>query len=253
MKNESMIFSEEQVGPIIPSANIDRSEILLNLQELTKVYRSDNVETTALNHINIEIRRGEFVAVMGPSGCGKSTLLNIIGMLDNPTSGSFWFNSEDVAGYGESKLSDIRKQNIGFIFQSFNLIDELTVRENIELALLYHKVSAADRKARAYEVMERMEIAHRADHMPAQLSGGQQQRVAVARAVIAKPHLILADEPTGNLDSRNGEEVMDMLTQLNKQGTTILMVTHSPAHAEYAKRDISLFDGEVSTEHLKKL
>lgn len=234
-------------------ANMDRSETLLSLEDLTKVYRSDNVETTALNHINIEIKRGDFVAVMGPSGCGKSTLLNIIGMLDNPSSGSFWFNGEDVAGYGESKLSDIRKRNIGFIFQSFNLIDELTVRENIELALLYHKVSAADRKARAYEVMERMEIAHRANHMPAQLSGGQQQRVAVARAVIAKPHLILADEPTGNLDSHNGQEVMEMLTQLNKQGTTILMVTHSPAHAEYARRDISLFDGEVLTENLKKI
>jgi putative ABC transport system ATP-binding protein len=180
-------------------------------------------------------------------------LLNIIGMLDSPTSGSFWFNGEEVAGYGESKLSQIRKQNIGFIFQSFNLIDELTVRENIELALLYHKVSAAERKERAYKVMERMEIAHRANHMPAQLSGGQQQRVAVARAVIAEPHLILADEPTGNLDSHNGEEVMEMLTQLNKQGTTVLMVTHSPAHAEYARRDISLFDGEVINENLKKI
>jgi len=184
--------------------------------------------------------------VMGPSGCGKSTLLNIVGMLDNPTSGSFWFLDEDVADYSESRLSQIRKQNIAFIFQSFNLIDELTVRENIELALLYHQVSAAERKQRADEVMERMQIAHRAKHMPAQLSGGQQQRVAVARAVIAEPHLILADEPTGNLDSHHGEEVMDLLTQLNKQGTTILMVTHSAAHAEYAQRDISLFDGKVA-------
>jgi putative ABC transport system ATP-binding protein len=252
MNTQNIAVNEEPGQRIIPTANRDRSETLLSLEGLTKVFRSDNVETTALNDINIEIKCGEFVAVMGPSGCGKSTLLNIIGMLDNPTSGSFFFNGEDVAGYGENRLSVIRKRNIGFIFQSFNLIDELTVRENIELALLYHKVSAADRKKRAYEVMERMEIAHRANHMPAQLSGGQQQRVAVARAVIAKPHLILADEPTGNLDSQNGQEVMDMLTQLNKQGTTILMVTHSPAHAEYARRDISLFDGEVLTENLKK-
>jgi putative ABC transport system ATP-binding protein len=237
----------------IRNANIDTSESLIRLEELNKVYRSDSVETTALNSINIDVKRGEFVAVMGPSGCGKSTLLNIVGMLDNPSNGSYWFLGEDVAGYGESKLSNIRKRNIGFIFQSFNLIDELTVRENIELALLYHKVSASERKERAYAVMERMEIAHRADHMPAQLSGGQQQRVAVARAVIAEPNLILADEPTGNLDSHNGQEVMELLTQLNQQGTTILMVTHSPAHAEYARRDISLFDGEVITENLRKI
>ena len=230
----NMANKEESNSRVIQPATATRSEALFRLENLTKVFRSDNVETTALNNINIEIKHGEFVAVMGPSGCGKSTLLNIIGMLDNPTSGSFWFNGEDVAGYGENRLSEIRKQNIGFIFQSFNLIDELTVRENIELALLYHKVSATDRKERAYEVMERMEIAHRANHMPSQLSGGQQQRVAVARAVIAKPHLILADEPTGNLDSQNGQEVMEMLTQLNKLGTTILMVTHSRVHAEYA-------------------
>jgi putative ABC transport system ATP-binding protein len=253
MNTQNISAIQEQGRRTIPDANRNQSETLFNLEGLTKVFRSDNVETTALNNINIEIKRGEFVAVMGPSGCGKSTLLNIIGMLDSPTSGSFWFNGEEVAGYRESKLSQIRKQNIGFIFQSFNLIDELTVRENIELALLYHKVSAAERKERAYKVMERMEIAHRANHMPAQLSGGQQQRVAVARAVIAEPHLILADEPTGNLDSHNGEEVMEMLTQLNKQGTTVLMVTHSPAHAEYARRDISLFDGEVVNENLKKI
>lgn len=238
---------------ILRHANVDASVSLIRLDGLSKVYRSDSVETTALNHIDFDVKRGEFVAVMGPSGCGKSTLLNIVGMLDNPSSGAYWFLGEDVSGYGESKLSDIRKRNIGFIFQSFNLIDELTVRENIELALLYHKVSAAERKERAYAVMERMEIAHRADHMPAQLSGGQQQRVAVARAVIAEPNLILADEPTGNLDSHNGQEVMEMLTQLNQQGTTILMVTHSPAHAEYARRDISLFDGEVVTENLKRM
>jgi putative ABC transport system ATP-binding protein len=253
MNTENVAAMEQAERRIIPNANIDQSESLIRLEELTKVYRSDSVETTALNHINIDVKRGEFVAVMGPSGYGKSTLLNIVGMLDNPSSGSYWFLGEDVAGYGENKLSDIRKRNIGFIFQSFNLIDELTVRENIELALLYHKVSAAERKQRAYEVMERMEIAHRADHMPSQLSGGQQQRVAVARAVIAEPNLILADEPTGNLDSHNGQEVMDLLTQLNQQGTTILMVTHSPAHAEYARRDISLFDGEVMTESLRKV
>jgi len=228
------------------------SETLIRLDNLSKTYRTDSVETTALNQINVDVKVGEFVAVMGPSGCGKSTLLNIVGMLDNPSDGAYYFLGEDVSGYRETKLADIRKRNIGFIFQSFNLIDELSVRENIELALLYHDVPASERKARAFEVMERMEIAHRADHMPSQLSGGQQQRVAVARAVIAKPNLILADEPTGNLDSQNGKEVMDLLTNLNKMGTTILMVTHSPSHAEYARRDISLFDGEVITEQLRK-
>ena len=228
------------------------NETLIRLDNLSKVYRTDSVETTALNQINVDVKVGEFVAVMGPSGCGKSTLLNIVGMLDNPSDGAYYFLGEDVSGYRETKLADIRKRNIGFIFQSFNLIDELSVRENIELALLYHDVPASERKARAFEVMERMEIAHRGDHMPSQLSGGQQQRVAVARAVIAKPNLILADEPTGNLDSQNGKEVMDLLTSLNKMGTTILMVTHSPSHAEYARRDISLFDGEVITEQLRK-
>jgi putative ABC transport system ATP-binding protein len=228
------------------------NETLIRLDNLSKVYRTDSVETTALNQINVDVKVGEFVAVMGPSGCGKSTLLNIVGMLDNPSDGAYYFLGEDVSGYRETKLADIRKRNIGFIFQSFNLIDELSVRENIELALLYHDVPASERKTRAFEVMERMEIAHRADHMPSQLSGGQQQRVAVARAVIAKPNLILADEPTGNLDSQNGKEVMDLLTSLNKMGTTILMVTHSPSHAEYARRDINLFDGEVITEQLRK-
>jgi putative ABC transport system ATP-binding protein len=231
--------------------NNQSTDTLFRLEELTKVYRTDNIETTALNSINIDVKRGEFVAVMGPSGCGKSTLLNIVGMLDNPNGGSYWFDGQDIAGYSENELSDIRKENIGFIFQSFNLIDELTVRENIEMALLYHDVSAEDRAKRTEAAMERMEIAHRADHMPAQLSGGQQQRVAVARAVVAEPSLILADEPTGNLDSHNGEEVMELLTQLNKQGATIMMVTHSPAHAEYARRDISLLDGEVITESLR--
>jgi putative ABC transport system ATP-binding protein len=231
----------------------ENTDTLFRLEGLSKVYRTDNVETTALNRIDIEVKRGEFVAVMGPSGCGKSTLLNIVGMLDSPNSGSFWFDGQDVASFSENQLSDIRKENIGFIFQSFNLIDELTVRENIELALLYHDVSAEERAERTDAAMERMEIAHRADHMPAQLSGGQQQRVAVARAVVSEPGLILADEPTGNLDSHNGEEVMELLTQLNKQGATILMVTHSPAHAEYARRDISLLDGEVMTESLRKV
>lgn len=221
---------------------------LIELQQLSKVFRTDSVETTALNQIDITVKKGEFVAVMGPSGCGKSTLLNVIGMLDSPTSGSYSFQGENVSSYGENRLADVRKRNIGFIFQSFNLIDELPVRQNIELALLYHDVSAAERKQRADEVMERMEIAHRADHLPAQLSGGQQQRVAVARAVIARPNLILADEPTGNLDTRNGSEVMDLLTQLNEAGTTIVMVTHSPAHAEYAQRHIALLDGKVVTE-----
>ncbi len=226
--------------------------MLIKMKDITKVYQTDEVETTALNKVNIEIKKGEFVAVMGPSGCGKSTLLNIIGMLDNPSSGNFFFLDEDIAGYSESKLANIRKQNIGFIFQSFNLIDELTVQENIELALLYHSdVSAKERRQRVLEVMERMGIAHRARHMPSQLSGGQQQRVAVARAVVAYPHLILADEPTGNLDSVHGEEVMAMLQELNKQGTTILMVTHSPTHAEHARRTINLFDGHVVTESLR--
>ena len=226
--------------------------MLIRMNDITKIYQTDEVETTALNKVNIEIKKGEFVAVMGPSGCGKSTLLNIIGMLDNPSSGNFFFLDEDIAGYSESKLADLRKQNIGFIFQSLNLIHELTVQENIELALLYHSdVSAKERRQRVVEVMERMGIAHRAGHMPSQLSGGQQQRVAVARAVVANPHLILADEPTGNLDSVHGEEVMAMLHELNKQGTTILMVTHSPTHAEHARRTINLFDGHVVTESLR--
>jgi len=229
------------------------SEALIHLKQLSKVFRTDSIETTALNNIDIEVKKGEFVAVMGPSGCGKSTLLNVIGMLDSPSSGAYWFQGEDVSACGENRLADVRKRNIGFIFQSFNLIDELSVRQNIELALLYHGVSAAERKERANEVMERMEIAHRADHLPAQLSGGQQQRVAVARAVIARPNLILADEPTGNLDTQNGSDVMDMLTQLNQAGTTIVMVTHSPAHAEYAQRHISLLDGKVVPEVLQNL
>ena len=223
---------------------------MLTLQNLSKSYRTDTVETTALNAVNIEIRQGEFAAIMGPSGCGKSTLLNIIGMLDTPTSGSYLFKGEEIAGYSESKLSDIRKEYIGFIFQCFNLIDELTVFENVELALLYHKIGAQERKARVEAVMAKVGIDHRAEHKPAQLSGGQQQRVAVARAVVSNPSLILADEPTGNLDSHHGAEVMDLLQTLNREGTTIVMVTHSNTDAGRAKRVINLLDGHVMAEGL---
>lgn len=224
---------------------------MLKLNNLCRSYLSDEVETQALNQVNIQIDAGEFVAIMGPSGCGKSTLLNIIGMLDNPTSGEYWFNGEDVAAYKEAKLAAIRKHHIGFIFQNFNLIDELSVRENIELALLYHNVPAAERRRRVTEMMDKVGIAHRANHLPSQLSGGQQQRVAVARAVVGGQSMILADEPTGNLDSAHGQEVMAMLQGLNEEGTTIVMVTHSPAHADYARRTINLFDGHVVTEDVK--
>ncbi len=224
---------------------------MLKLQDLTKAYRTDEVETVALNNVNIEIEHGEFVAIMGPSGCGKSTLLNIVGMLDTPTSGHYFFNGEDVAGYSESQLGVIRKQHIGFIFQSFNLIDELSVFENIELALLYHDIPASERKERVAAVMDKVGIAHRAKHMPSQLSGGQQQRVAVARAVVGNQSMILADEPTGNLDTAHGQEVMEMLQKLNEEGTTIVMVTHSPSHADYARRTINLLDGHVVTESMR--
>ena len=221
---------------------------MLKLHNLYKLYSTDEIETVALNGVNLEIEQGDFVAIMGPSGCGKSTLLNIIGMLDNPSDGDYFFFDENVAPYSESRRANIRKQNIGFIFQSFNLIEELTVAENIELALLYHNMPAAERKTRVAQVMDRMGIAHRANHMPGQLSGGQQQRVAVARAVVGDQPLILADEPTGNLDSVHGQEVMELLQSLNKEGTTIVMVTHSPAHADYAHRTVNLFDGHVVTE-----
>jgi len=213
-----------------------------------KIYRTDEVETVALNGVNVEIDQGDFVAVMGPSGCGKSTLLNIVGLLDNPSDGDYFFFDENVAKYTEAQRAHIRKKNIGFIFQSFNLIDELNVAENIELALLYHDMPGAERKRRVAEVMDKMGIAHRAKHMPGQLSGGQQQRVAVARAVVGDQPLILADEPTGNLDSAHGQEVMEMLRTLNSEGTTIVMVTHSPAHADYARRTVNLFDGHVVTD-----
>jgi putative ABC transport system ATP-binding protein len=218
------------------------------MRDVMRLYRTDSVETVALDGIDLDIADGEFVAIMGPSGCGKSTLLNVIGLLDSPTSGSYVFDGTEVAGLPEAKLADFRKANIGFIFQSFNLVDELTVRDNIELALLYHNVSAKERRARAEVVMDRVGIAHRARHRPSQLSGGQQQRVAVARALIAAPKLILADEPTGNLDTNHGEEVMRMLQQLNAEGSTIVMVTHSPAHADYASRVVNMLDGRVLQE-----
>ncbi len=221
---------------------------MLKMRNLSRVYRTDTVETTAIDSIDLDIEPGEFVAIMGPSGCGKSTLLNLIGMLDSPSSGSYIFNGQEVAGLSESKLSETRKSNIGFIFQSFNLVDELSVRENIELALLYHPVSAAERRARTDAVMDRVGIAHRAKHRPSQLSGGQQQRVAVARALVAEPKLILADEPTGNLDTQHGEEVMKMIQQLNAEGSTIVMVTHSPAHADYATRVVNMLDGRILQE-----
>jgi len=224
---------------------------MLKTINLTKIFRTDEVETTALNKITMEVGSGDFVAVMGPSGCGKSTLLNIVGMLDNPTEGELYFDDLEVSKYSERNRTNLRKGNIGFVFQSFNLIDELNVYENVELPLLYMKVSSSERKKKVNEVLERMKIVHRKKHFPQQLSGGQQQRVAISRAVVTKPKLILADEPTGNLDSANGEEVMNLLTELNKDGTTIVMVTHSPSDAEYAHRIIQLFDGHIVTENIK--
>jgi len=221
--------------------------------DLVKVFRTDEVETTALNKVNITIDKGEFVAIMGPSGCGKSTLLNILGLLDTPSGGQYFFNGEEVAGYKEKQRTNLRKGNIGFVFQSFNLIDELTVYENVELPLLYLKVTSGDRRKKVNEVLERMKISHRKKHFPQQLSGGQQQRVAIARAVVTRPQLILADEPTGNLDSANGEEVMNLLTELNNEGTTIIMVTHSPSDADKAHRIVQLFDGHIVTENIRQI
>jgi len=225
---------------------------MIRTNSLQKIYTTEEVETTALNNINIEVKQGEFVAVMGPSGCGKSTLLNILGLLDNPSGGTYHFLEHEVSKYSERQRANLRKSNIGFVFQSFNLIDELTVFENVELPLLYLGISASQREKMVHEVLDRMQIMHRKNHFPQQLSGGQQQRTAVSRAVVAKPKLILADEPTGNLDSQNGEEVMNILTQLNEEGTTIIMVTHSPHDSEYANRVIHLFDGHVVTENFKE-
>lgn len=221
---------------------------MLNLKNVSKVYRTDTVQTMALREVNLEVKAGEFTAIMGPSGCGKSTLLNVIGMLDAPSTGEYWFFDQDIARMHETQLAKLRKQHIGFIFQSFNLIDELTVAENIELALLYHDIPSAERKARVDEAMDKVGIGHRAKHMPSQLSGGQQQRVAVGRAVVAKPAMILADEPTGNLDTSHGEEVMRMLQSLNEEGTTVVMVTHTPHHADYARRIVNLVDGQIVSE-----
>ncbi len=223
---------------------------MIEMHDLSKVYRTANVATTALDAINLEINAGEFIAIMGPSGCGKSTLLNVMGMLDTPSEGRYTFFGEQVSGRPESALADLRKHNIGFIFQSFNLVDELSVTENVMLPLLYQKVPSGERKKRVEEVLERVGIAHRADHRPQQLSGGQQQRVAVARAVVTGPKLILADEPTGNLDSVNGEEVLDLLNQLNADGTTIVMVTHDRSHADHAGRVVNMLDGRVLSENV---
>jgi putative ABC transport system ATP-binding protein len=226
---------------------------MLVMQNLSKVFRTSEVETTALNDIDVGIAAGEFTAIMGPSGCGKSTLLNIIGMLDNPSSGRYFFMDEDVAKYPERKLAQIRKRNIGFIFQSFNLIDELSVFANVELPLVYQRLPAAERKRRVDAVLERVGIGARRNHLPTQLSGGQQQRVAVARALVVAPKLILADEPTGNLDTTNGEEVMNMLVKLNEEGTTVIMVTHSRSHAEYARRIVNMLDGRIVTENVGQM
>jgi putative ABC transport system ATP-binding protein len=228
---------------------MENSKALIETKNLKKFYYTDEIETTALAGVNLTIKEGEFVAIMGPSGCGKSTLLNIIGLLDNPSEGEFYFNGLEISGFKERQRADLRKANIGFVFQSFNLIDELTVFENIELPLIYLKYSSAERKKRVEEVMEQMKIMHRRNHFPQQLSGGQQQRVAISRAVVANPKLILADEPTGNLDSANGQEVMNLLSDLNEAGTTVIMVTHSPIDAEYAHRVVHLFDGQIVSEN----
>ena len=221
---------------------------MIKVTNLSKIFRTEEIETTALNQVSFEINDGEFVAIMGPSGCGKSTLLNILGLLDNPTDGSYMLLGQEVAKLKEKDRTKFRKGNIGFVFQSFNLIDELNVFENVELPLRYLNISSSERKARVTEILKRMNISHRAQHFPQQLSGGQQQRVAIARAVVSNPKLILADEPTGNLDSKNGKEVMDLLTQLNEEGTTIVMVTHSQKDASVAQRVVNLFDGQIVSD-----
>lgn len=225
---------------------------MIRTVDLTKVFRTDEVETTALNNVSFEVKEGEFVAVMGPSGCGKSTLLNILGLLDNPTGGEYFFLDKEVSGYSEKQRASLRKNNIGFVFQNFNLIDELNVFENVELPLIYLGYKSSERREKVDAALNQMQIIHRKKHFPMQLSGGQQQRVAVARAVVANPKLILADEPTGNLDSAHGEEVMNLLAELNKNGTTIIMVTHSQRDAGYSHRIVKLFDGQVVTENIKE-
>ena len=221
---------------------------MIKVSNLSKVFRTEEIETVALNGVSFEIKEGEFVAIMGPSGCGKSTLMNVLGLLDSPTGGSYELLGSEVSGLKEKERTNFRKGNIGFVFQSFNLIDELNVYDNIELPLKYLNISAAERKQRVTEIMKRMAISHRAKHYPQQLSGGQQQRVAIARAVVANPKLILADEPTGNLDSKNGREVMTLLSELNADGTTVIMVTHSPKDAAVAQRTINLFDGQIVSD-----
>jgi len=225
---------------------------MIKTEKLSKIFRTEEVETFALNEVSMHVKSGEFVAIMGPSGCGKSTLLNIVGLLDNPSEGEYFFDGEEVGAFKERQRTQLRKGNIGFVFQSFNLIDELTVFENVELPLIYLKMKVKDRKEMVNAVLERMKIGHRAKHFPQQLSGGQQQRVAIGRAVVANPKLILADEPTGNLDSKNGLEVMNLLTELNKEGTTIIMVTHSMHDAGFAHRTVNLFDGQIITENINQ-
>lgn len=224
---------------------------MIKTSNLSKVFRTEEIQTRALHEVNFEVKKGEFVAIMGPSGCGKSTLLNIIGLLDNPSTGTYLFNGTEVGNLKENKRTKYRKGNIGFVFQSFNLIDELTVFENVELPLIYLNIKAKERKRRIVEALEQMDMGHRIKHFPKQLSGGQHQRVAIARAIVANPKLILADEPTGNLDSKNGIEVMNLLTKLNREGTTIIMVTHSDRDAAYAHRTIQLFDGQIVAENIK--
>ena len=226
---------------------------MIKLTNLSRVFRTQDVETTALNNINLYVNEGEFLAIMGPSGCGKSTLLSILGMLDSPSAGSFEFLGEDIAGFGEKQLATLRKASIGFVFQSFNLIDELTVFENVELPLQYQNISKSERKQRVDAILKRVAIDHRADHLPQQLSGGQQQRVAVARALVINPKLILADEPTGNLDSKNGDEVMAMLRELNREGTTVIVVTHSEKEGNYADRLVRLLDGQVMVDKANRV
>jgi putative ABC transport system ATP-binding protein len=223
---------------------------MLKLDNVSKKYRTTEVETSALDGVSLEIAQGEFVAVMGPSGCGKSTLLNILGLLDSPDRGAYWFFGEEVARYSERELTALRRTGVGFIFQSFNLIDDLNVAENVEVSLLYRRIAGGERRRRVGAALERVGIAHRAKHLPHQLSGGQQQRVAIARALVADPKLILADEPTGNLDTENGNAVMTLLTQINEAGTTVVMVTHSLVHAGYARRTVKLLDGRVVSETL---
>ena len=226
---------------------------MIRTVDLTKVFRTEDIETSALNQVSLHVKKGEFVAIMGPSGCGKSTLLNIIGLLDNPSGGEYYFDGQEVGKFKERNRTLLRKGNIGFVFQSFNLIDELNVYENVELPLIYLKHKVKERKEMVEAVLERMKISHRKKHFPQQLSGGQQQRVAIARAVVANPKLILADEPTGNLDSKNGLEVMNLLTELNKEGTTIVMVTHSIHDSGFAHRVVNLFDGQIITETINHL